>query len=207
MKTLTPQQIELIKKPLPKEAVTQHPTKTYLSSIKAIYVTERLNEVFWIWAWTIKTNSEKEWTKWMVVVKVILEIPDYWIYYESFWWNDNGWDWSKNFDLWDAYKWATTDAITKICSYIWIWIDVFKWKQNAGYSDKKEYKTEQKSWRNLLDIVNDMKASKSIEELDKFKEEWKITAVTEKQTEWLKTTYQETYKKLSINQTNNETIS
>ena len=27
--------------PLPKEAVKQHPTKTFLSSIKAIYVTER----------------------------------------------------------------------------------------------------------------------------------------------------------------------
>jgi len=35
-----------LKAPLPAEAVTQHPTKTYLSSIKAIYVLERLNEVF-----------------------------------------------------------------------------------------------------------------------------------------------------------------
>jgi len=46
MKELTQNQLDLIKKPLPPEAVTQHPTKTYLSSIKAIYVTERLNEVF-----------------------------------------------------------------------------------------------------------------------------------------------------------------
>ena len=129
MEKLTPQQIELIKNPLPEEAITQHPTKTYLSSIKAIYVTERLNEVFWIWAWQIKTNQIWDVSdKWMVVVKVILEVPTYWIYYESFGWNDNGWESSKNFDLWDAYKWATTDAITKIASYIWIWIDVFKWK-------------------------------------------------------------------------------
>jgi hypothetical protein len=35
-----------LKEPLPAEAITQHPTKTYLSSIKAIYVTERFNEVF-----------------------------------------------------------------------------------------------------------------------------------------------------------------
>ena len=46
MEKLTPAQLELIKKPLPPEAVKPHPTKTYLSSIKAIYVTERLNEVF-----------------------------------------------------------------------------------------------------------------------------------------------------------------
>ncbi len=38
--------LEKLKEPLPQEAVTQHPTKTYLSSIKAIYVTERFNEVF-----------------------------------------------------------------------------------------------------------------------------------------------------------------
>lgn len=143
MKELTQNQLDLIKKPLPPEAVTQHPTKTYLSSIKAIYVTERLNEVFWVGAWKIKTNVEEKWDKWMVVVKVTLEIPEYWIYYESFWGNDNGWENSKNFDLWDAYKWATTDAITKICSYIWIWIDVFKWKQKA------------KPKTNILNIVDD----------------------------------------------------
>lgn len=129
MKTLTPEQIALIKQPLPAEAITQHPTKTYLSSIKAIYVTERLNDVFWIWAWRIKTDEISINDKWMAVVKVTFEIPDYWIYYESFGWNDNWWSNNKNFDLWDAYKWATTDAITKIASFLWIWIDVFKWKQ------------------------------------------------------------------------------
>lgn len=143
IKELTPQHIELIKKPLPAEAISPHPTKPYLSSIKAIYVTERLNEVFGIWAWRIKTDKIEDWNKWMVVVKVIFEVPRYWIYYESFWWNDNWWEWSKNFDLWDAYKWATTDAITKIASYIGIWIDVFKWKQKwwipQTWNPKQEY--------------------------------------------------------------------
>jgi hypothetical protein len=54
---ITEEQIKLIKAPLPAEAITQHPTKTYLSSIKAIYVTERLNEVFEIGGWTIKTEE------------------------------------------------------------------------------------------------------------------------------------------------------
>jgi len=39
MEKLSPEQIALIKKPLPAEAISKHPTKTYLSSIKAIYVT------------------------------------------------------------------------------------------------------------------------------------------------------------------------
>ena len=45
MKTISKEQIDLIKKPLPAEAVKANPTKPYLSSIKAIYVTERLNAV------------------------------------------------------------------------------------------------------------------------------------------------------------------
>tara|TARA_R110000851_G_scaffold328191_1_gene498517 strand:- start:1630 stop:1776 length:147 start_codon:yes stop_codon:yes gene_type:complete len=46
IKTVTDEMVLKLKAPLPSEAVTQHPTKTYLSSIKAIYVLERLNEVF-----------------------------------------------------------------------------------------------------------------------------------------------------------------
>lgn len=129
METLTVGKQELIAKPLPPESVSPHPTKPYLSSIKAIYVLERLNEVFWIGAWTIKTDQIWEVNNGMVVVKVIFEVPEYGIYYECFGWNDNWGETSKNFDLWDAYKWATTDAITKICSYMGIWMDVFKWKQ------------------------------------------------------------------------------
>ena len=67
----------------------------------------------------------------MVVVKAIIEVPIYWLYFESFWGNDNWWVNNKNFDLWDAYKWATTDAITKIASYMGIWIEVFKWQSTA----------------------------------------------------------------------------
>jgi hypothetical protein len=57
LKILNDNQVEKIKERLPDEAVTQHPTKTYLSSIKPIYVLERLNEVFGIGSWTIKTEQ------------------------------------------------------------------------------------------------------------------------------------------------------
>ena len=123
---ITNEMYEALKKPLHKEAVKQHPTKTFLSSIKAIYVTERINDVFGCGAWTLKTEHITTTDKSMVVVKVILEIPDYGVYYESFGGNDNGGLNSKNFDLGDAYKGATTDAITKIGSYLGIGISVFK---------------------------------------------------------------------------------
>lgn len=119
--------LEDLKKPLPKEAIKKHPTKSYLSSIKAIYVTERFNEVFGVGKWTVKVNQQHvDHETGMVVVKVLFEVPELSIYYESFGGNDNGGKNSKNFDLGDAYKGATTDALTKIGSYLGVGIDVFK---------------------------------------------------------------------------------
>lgn len=104
--------------PLPAEAVTPHPTKTYLSSIKAIYVTERLNEVFGTGAWRVKVEKVDQNAK-MIVVKVKFSIPEYGIEYECYGGNDNA-------DLGDAYKGATTDALTKIGSWLGIGGEVFK---------------------------------------------------------------------------------
>ena len=125
---LTEQQLAIIARPLPAEAIKPHPTKTYLSSIKAIYVTERLNEVFGTGIWQLRTDIAERATNGMVVVKVAFSVPSYGIYYECFGGNDNGGENSKNFDLGDAYKGATTDAITKIGSWLGIGADVFKGK-------------------------------------------------------------------------------
>ena len=179
MEKLTQEQENLLKSPLPAEAVTQHPTKTYLSSIKAIYVTERLNDVFGIWVWQVRTDFVENAGNWMVVVKTKLEVPSYGIYYECFWGNDNWWETNKNFDLWDAYKWATTDAITKICSYMWIWANVFKGKQKWGWNNTSYTNNEEKRW--LMQVINDMKKATTVEDRVKFKDEWKTFAKSEKQ--------------------------
>lgn len=104
--------------PLPPEAVSQHPTKSYLSTIKAAYVTERFNKVFGVGAWRVRSEQIAHENK-MVVVKVTFEIPEYGIYYESYGGNDNT-------DLGDAYKGAVTDALTKIGSWLGIGAEVFK---------------------------------------------------------------------------------
>lgn len=131
-KKLSQAQLDLLKKPLPKEAVKQHPTKTFLSSIKAVYVTERFNDVFGVGAWQVRVNHVTTTDKSMVVVKVEFSVPEYGIFYECFGGNDNGGENSKNFDLGDAYKGATTDALTKIGSYLGVGIDVFKGLQNGN---------------------------------------------------------------------------
>ena len=130
-KVISTEQKAMLDAPLPAEAVTQHPTKTFLSSIKSIYVTERLNEVFGVGAWRTKVESIERASGGMVVVKVTLTIPEYGIEYECYGGNNNGGENSKNFDLGDAYKGAVTDAITKIASWMGIGADVFKGKQTA----------------------------------------------------------------------------
>lgn len=122
-KKITNEMRALIDAPLPDEAVSQHPSKSFLSTIKSIYVTERLNDVFGVGTWKLTTEPIEREGK-MVVVKTTLTIPDYGIHYESYGGNDNA-------DLGDAYKGASTDALTKIGSWMGIGADVFKGKQTG----------------------------------------------------------------------------
>lgn len=164
IKKITNDMYEALKKPLPDEAVKAHPTKTFLSSIKAIYVTERLNEVFGCGAWSVRTEHITTTDKSMVVVKVTLTIPEYWVYYECFGGNDNGGANSKNFDLGDAFKGATTDAITKIGSYLGIGIDVFKGKHTHSTINKTDEKKDWFKQENLVAMSNVISSFASADE-------------------------------------------
>jgi len=116
---ITPEMRIKLRQPLPPEAVSQHPTKAYMSSIKLIYVTERINDVFGIGTWTLKSEPIDSLDK-MVVGKAVMEIPEYEFYGEAYGGNDNA-------DKGDAYKGAVTDALTKIAGQqLEIGIDVFK---------------------------------------------------------------------------------
>lgn len=129
MKTITPEIKAILDRRLPDEAVSVHPSKTFLSSIKSIYVTERLNEAFGVGAWQISTEFIDRHEA-MVVVKTTLDIPEYNIHFESYGGNDNK-------DLGDAYKGASTDAITKIGSWLGIGADVFKGVQTGKKGNSK----------------------------------------------------------------------
>lgn len=177
MEKVTKEMREALRMPLPVGAVTKHPTKTFLSSIKAIYVTERLNDVFGVGSWQIKVNHVTTTDKSMVVVKVEFSIPEYGIYFECYGGNDNGGENSKNFDLGDAYKGATTDALTKIGSYLEIGIDVFKGLGNAAPAPQQQPKkwlnitdsngSDTKEWLNVITAINEKKIT-SIAEVKKY---------------------------------------
>jgi hypothetical protein len=136
-----------LRKPLPPESIQQHPTKKFLSTIKAIYVVERINDVFGVGNWTIKheiIESDK-----MIVVKGTFSVAGYEISIEQFGGNDN-------VDRGDAYKGACTDALTKIGSYLEIGIDVFKGlsgKSDSPYTSPKNRYTEPAG---AVDITNNL---------------------------------------------------
>lgn len=140
-KKITAEMKALLDKPLPDEAVRPHPSKSYLSTINAIYVTERLNEVFGVGSWRTKTETITSVTTKtgtiMVVTKTIFEIPDYSIYYECYGGNDNA-------DLGDAYKGSMTDALTKIGSYLGIGADVWKDKSQRQQTTQKPCRQPQR---------------------------------------------------------------
>lgn len=127
-----------LRKPLPKEAIKQHPTKTYLSSIKTIFQVERLNDVFGIGAWQQKSQVISASPDGMIVVYSQLFIPEYGVELESFGGNDNGGGNSKGFDLGDAYKGACTDALSKMCSFLEIAIDVYKGNPSSAPVAQKQ---------------------------------------------------------------------
>jgi hypothetical protein len=151
MKKITKEMGEALRKPLPPQSISQHPTKTFLSTIKAIYVVERLNEVFGIGEWNIANEVIVKEGK-FIVVKSTFTVNEYAIKIEQFGGNDNN-------DLGDAYKGAATDALTKIGSYLEIGIDVFKGLVDKPKVESKpsESKTEDdnKPWISdkQMDIV------------------------------------------------------
>ena len=168
-KKLSDSQVSLLKSPLPAEAVKPHPTKSYLSSIKAIYVVERLNDVFGLGGWFAKNEVIKDDGK-MIVVKSTFEAPEYGILIpDIFGGNDNA-------DIGDAYKGACTDALTKIGSYLYIGMEVFKGKSdngnNGNFYNHKKIGTAEKplisnvQFKKLMDRVNggDTEAAKKARE-------------------------------------------
>ena len=126
-----------LRAPLPADAVKQNPSKTFLSTIKPIYVTERLNEVFGIGAWQVRTelvnpvaieakkSAKRDYNEYTALMKTTLTIPEYGIYYECV-------AGSSNEDEGDSTKGGTTDGITKIASWMEIGISVFQGNGNKA---------------------------------------------------------------------------
>ena len=90
--------IDKLKTPLPQDAIKENsdPKKKGMSSIKSIYITERLNEVFGLGQWLQVDKFVEKVAKPegsgkgdSIVLKSILIVPKYGIYFEAYGGNDN----------------------------------------------------------------------------------------------------------------------
>lgn len=155
VKKITNEMREQLHAQLPQEALSKHPAKTFLTSIKAIYVVERLNDVFGVGSWQTRTEIVSIENN-NAVVKCIFEIPEYGVYFETYGGHDDK-------DLGDALKGAATDALTKAASYLEIGIEVFKGLAK-GFETKPNESTDV-SKRNNFVTFDEIKKAQSIEEL------------------------------------------
>ncbi len=133
---LTQEQIMQLTAPIPAWAVSKHPTKANMTTIKPMAIVERLNEVFGYGQWQTQVEklSSYEWLQptkngerkvYTATSKVILEIDEYGIHLEQF----GG---STNDDEGDALKGSATDALTKIASYLGIGAEIYKGHGNVA---------------------------------------------------------------------------
>ncbi len=121
--------------PMPNEAIQQHPTKTFLSTIKAPYVFERLNDVFGIGGWTAEYEVFNDLPDYIVVWGCIdIEEPFHFSTPKQFGGHKKT---GKNTEAADGYKSAVTDMISKCAgNFLEVGIDVFKGKIDSGGKQK-----------------------------------------------------------------------
>lgn len=126
---LTEDQLKKLREPFPAEAITQHPTKTFLTTIKAIYVTERLNKVFGIGGWDLEYEIISDTDDYVTVQgRIVVEELGIKTPMQFGGHGKTG----KNTEPADGYKSAMTDCQSKCASYLEIGLDVFKGKMTAS---------------------------------------------------------------------------
>ena len=114
---------EKLRASFPSDAYKAHPTKSFLTTLKAMYVTERLNDIFGVGRWTIE-------------IEIIERTEDYVLVQGEFHSLDFDITLPKQFgghktsgkgtEIADGFKSAFTDCQSKIASYLEIGIDMFK---------------------------------------------------------------------------------
>lgn len=148
---ISEQMREKFRAPFPPEAYQAHGSKSFLTSLKAMYVIERLNDVFGIGRWNLEheiINSENGYILMKGQLK-LLDYPDI-IVPAQYGGHKTG---GAGTEMADGYKSAITDCITKSASYLEIGIDVFKGLIKPPKSDKKEtVKSSEKKLKGFSDL-------------------------------------------------------
>ena len=132
-----------LRRPFPPEALKPVTSKTYLTSIKAQYVVERLNDVFGVGRWFLDHEIIKEQND-QVLISGTLIIKDFDVVISKQYGSHKlvG----KGVELADGYKSAITDCLTKSASHLEIGIDIFKGINDVSPTYPKPDDDTQKKW-------------------------------------------------------------
>jgi hypothetical protein len=114
---------ELLKAGFPGEAYQQHESKKYLTTLRAMYIVERLNDVFGIGRWNLQ-HSVVSHENGYVLMKGRLLIFDYDCYIPEQYGGHKTEGTGVTLD--DGFKSAITAILSKSASYLEIGIDMFK---------------------------------------------------------------------------------
>ena len=119
---------DALRSPMPKGAITKHPTKTYLSTVKAIFVAERLHDVFGFNGWEIEHAVVGAGNGYVLMKgRIYLRKFDLYTPYQFGGHGTEG----RGTEAADGYKSAVTDIQSKCGAHLEIAIDVFKGNPEA----------------------------------------------------------------------------
>ena len=174
-KIITQEMREQLRSPFPPKAYSKHPTKTFLTTLKAMYVTERLNDVFGVGRWTIETEIIER-TDNYVLVQGEFKALDLDVILPKQYGGHN--TTGTNIEIADGYKSALTDCQSKIASYLEIGIEMFKGninmnKPKANFEIRELTKSEVeerwngKIYKGTLVYINDTQIQPPVSQLNK----------------------------------------
>ncbi len=125
-----------LREDFPPEAYKKHDSKSFLTTLKAMYIVERLNSTFGIGRWTIDNQTVIKDDGKYVLMSGQLTIFDYDCHIPL---QYGGHATSgTNKEPADGYKSAVTDILSKSASYLEIGIEMFKGEINPGGDDGKK---------------------------------------------------------------------
>ncbi len=150
---ITPEMHDALRAEFPGEAYKKHDSKSYLTTLKAMYVVERLNAVFGLGRWTVIHKVESAENNY-VLMSGYIKVFDYDVHVPIQYGGHATSGTGK--EPADGYKSAITDILSKSASYLEIGIELFKGNINPGGGKPSQPK----------------EPIKPIEDINKFMEVW-----------------------------------
>jgi len=100
--------------------------------------------------------------------------------------------WHSFWEVWKEKAFEKLETVAVWRALAFAWFEVKSW-----IASREEMDVFESKWRDLMDVINEIREEDDLNHLEILKEEWKSYCKTDKQKEWLKNEYTKLYTKLS----------